>query len=98
MASIKTWTERFTWGAVVFVAASVASFGGWSTVQIYDRPTKTEVLHMLRSQSPYIEDRKLLMDWIDRSNVSDQRLVEMIQRNTDAINQLRVSIARIEKE
>lgn len=93
--------DKILWALLFGAASAAGSFGWWSTnrlheltIQIHDRPDVSRVIEMVTTHAPYIQDRKLILEAISRSSITEQRLVEAINRNTEAINELKVEIAK----
>lgn len=89
--SFAQWKDKAAWGAVVFIAGAAVM----GTRAIYDRPSRADVREMIKTEAPYVQDRKLLMDALAKNQKSETRMASVIEKNTDAINQLRVEIAKI---
>ena len=91
------WKDKIAFGSVIFLAASATSFGWWATVALFARPTEDKVIQLVETRAPYLQDRKSLMEAIARAARSEDRIIEVIAKNTEAINQLRIAMARIDK-
>lgn len=67
----------------------------WSDIR--SRPTTQEVRHIVKSEAPYVADRKLIDAQLKRGEAMEMKLTQTIERNTDAINALRLEIAKLSK-
>lgn len=83
---------------VVATAALTAtvSWGWWATQAILDRPTVAQTAQLIQKTAPYAQDRGMISAQIKHVDSMEGRLVSVIDRNTEAINMLRVEIAKIQ--
>ncbi len=77
-------------GAMVFVV----TWAGWATTEIVGRPDTGQVAEMIRTQAPYVEDRKAIEAQLSVVAENSNQLRDVIQKNTDAIVALRVELSR----
>jgi len=77
------------------VAASAIScvilMAGFWLVQASGYVTRPEVSNMIQTESPYLVDKRLVLQ-----NINDMK--EVLQKNTDVISQLNLEIARLRTE
>lgn len=57
--------------------------------------TKAEVLVMIETQSPYIHDKPFIMERLATNKETQAALTNMLQRNTEVMNELKVQIAML---
>ena len=75
---------------------AVASLVGWCSfiqLSVHARPTLKEVHFLMENQGPYLRDRKAVIDQLARNEKTDDKLIAVIERNTQAIMELKVEIA-----
>jgi len=98
--NFSTWKDKLLfWGitaGIIGIFTGGITFGAWSTMAIVDRPSRAEVDKMIRERAPYIEDRRMILDQLQRMSQSDAKLTSVIERNTEAINSLKVELAKLE--
>lgn len=74
----------------------VTMLGFWVTIG-RNMATKSEVSHMIETQSPYLHDRQFIMERL-ASNKENQAAFSMaLQRNSDVMNELKIQIATLGK-
>lgn len=59
--------------------------------------TKSEVAHMIETQSPYVHDRQFIMERLNSNKESQTAFALALQRNTEVMNELKVQIATLGK-
>lgn len=59
-------------------------------------PTWSQIDDRIGSKAPYVEDRKLVMEAVRLRKESDAHMKLVVEQNTKALNDLRVSMAKIE--
>ena len=59
--------------------------------------TKAEVLLMIETQSPYIHDKLFIMERLATNKETQALLTNMLQRNTEVMNELKIQIATLGK-
>ena len=59
--------------------------------------TKAEVLEIVKSDSPYLQDRQFIMERLAVNKESQAALTLMLQRNTEVMNELKIQIATLGK-
>lgn len=79
MSTFLDWKDRLSFWAVTGFALAAVSWSCWATLAILDRP--------------YIEDRKLIQERLDQAKADAVRLVQVIEKNTTAINLLSIAMA-----
>ena len=63
-------------------------------LEVRDLPTGVEVRHIVKSETPYVQDKKMIQEQLKRMHEIEAKLTSTIDRNTEAINALRVEIAK----
>jgi len=82
--------------ATTCVGIIVTMLGFWVAIG-RNMATKTEVAHMIETQSPYMHDRQFIMERL-ASNKENQAAFSMaLQRNSDVMNELKIQIATLGK-
>ena len=80
------------WKAVAASSVScVVLMVGFWIVQARGYVTRLEVSDMIQTESPYLVDKRLVLQ-----NINDMK--EVLQKNTDVIAQLNLEIARLRTE
>lgn len=77
---------------------SIVGLIGWCTFitqAVAKIPNIESVKEMIVLQSPYVADKKVIALQIARSESMNEKLADTLDRNTEAINQLRIELARI---
>jgi len=59
--------------------------------------TKAEVVEMLETKSPYLQDRQFIMERLNTNKETQTAFATALQRNTDVMNELKVQIATLGK-
>lgn len=89
------WQQKLLFWLLTTVALAHISIATWIVLEVINRPTKAEVAEMIRDKSPYSQDKKLIDEKFRQVEVSNRQMVEVVQRNTDAINALTLRIESI---
>lgn len=74
----------------------VTMMGFWVAIG-RNMATKTEVAHMVETQSPYVHDRQFIMERLNSNKESQAAFASALQRNTEVMNELKVQIATLGK-
>ena len=81
-----------TWKSIATSAVScVILMAGFWVVQARGYVTRPEVLDMIQTESPYLVDKRLVLQ-----NINDMK--DVLQKNTDVIAQLNLEISRLRTE
>ena len=96
METFAKWQSRVAWTLLFSLGAGAVTWCTWATLEIVDRPNKTEVRRMVTSEAPYLADRAVILKELGRLESIEDKLTQVIQNNTAAINDLRVQLAKIE--
>ncbi len=59
--------------------------------------TKAEVVEMLETKSPYLQDRQFIMERLNTNKETQTAFATALQRNTEVMNELKVQIATLGK-
>lgn len=59
--------------------------------------TKSDVAHMIETQSPYVNDRQFIMERLASNKESQAQFATALQRNTEVMNELKIQIATLGK-
>ena len=81
-----------TWKSIAFAAISCLTLmvGFW-LVEAREHVSRVEVTEMIKTQSPYVADRQLILTGMED-------LSKTLQENIKVINSLNVEIARLRAE
>ena len=74
----------------------VTMIGFWVTIG-KNMATKSEVADMIETKSPYLQDRQFIMERLAINKETQAALTNMLQRNTEVMNELKVQIATLGK-
>ena len=74
----------------------ITMVGFWVTVG-KNMVTRSEVLTMIETQSPYNNDRQFIMERLAINKETQAALTGMLQRNTEVMNELKVQLATLGK-
>lgn len=86
------WKDRIAWGCVAGLVGGGVSWAAWFTIRSFEQPTKADVLHMIESHAPYVEDRALIRQQLKSGEKVNDRLMTVIEKNTEAINGLKLEM------
>lgn len=75
----------------------IATMMGFWAVFGRNVATKTEVAHMIETQSPYINDRQFIMERLNTNKETQAAFAQALQRNTEVMNELKLQIATLGK-
>jgi len=59
--------------------------------------TKEEVCEMIRTRSPYLEDRQLILERLQANKDNQVAFAQALQRNSEVMSELKVQIATLGK-
>lgn len=59
--------------------------------------TRSEVLNMIETSSPYNQDRQFIMERLAANKETQAALASALQKNTEVMNELKVQIAMLSK-
>jgi hypothetical protein len=74
----------------------ITMIGFWVTVG-KNMATKSDVAHMIETQSPYVNDRQFIMERLAVNKESQTQFATALQRNTEVMNELKIQIATLGK-
>jgi uncharacterized membrane protein YkgB len=74
----------------------VTMIGFWFTIG-KNMTTKADVIDMIETKSPYLHDRQFIMERLAINKETQAALTNMLQRNTEVMNELKVQIAMLGK-
>jgi hypothetical protein len=74
----------------------VTMIGFWFTIG-RNMATKAEVADMIETKSPYLHDRQFIMERLAINKETQALLTNMLQRNTEVMNELKIQIAMLGK-
>lgn len=82
--------------ATTSVGIIVTMLGFWVTIG-RNMTTKSEVLHMIETQSPYLHDKQFIMERLNNNKENQAAFANALQRNTEVMNELKIQIATLGK-
>lgn len=86
------------WESVASAAIGIiVTMGGFWVMIGRNMATKSEVLAMIETQSPYVHDRQFIMERLNSGKESQAAFAAALQRNTEVMNELKVQIAMLGK-
>lgn len=82
--------------ATTSVGIIVTMIGFWFTIG-KNMATKAEVADMIETKSPYLHDRQFIMERLAINKETQNALTQMLQKNTEVMNELKIQIATLGK-
>lgn len=82
--------------ATTSIGILVTMIGFWFTMG-RNMATKAEVLEIVESKSPYLQDRQFIMERLNSNKEIQSAFANALQRNTEVLNELKVQIATLGK-
>lgn len=70
------------------------SFNVWAVASVFDRPTESEVVELIKVHSPYNQDRKLILEALNRVEKDNTEIKNAILDNTKTVVELKALITR----
>lgn len=90
-------------GSVAFLVTSTVSFGCFVTITLINLKqanagfvTTKDVEEIVKKSAPYVEDKAMIMKTISQIESNETQLLEVIDRNTTAINGLNQRMTTID--
>jgi len=81
--------------AIIGILLSTAiSFNAWAVAAMFDRPTETEVIELIKVHSPYNQDRKLILEALRRVEKDNSEIKNAILDNTKTVVELKALITK----
>lgn len=74
----------------------VTLIGFWVTIG-RNMASKSDVLHMIETQSPYAQDRQFIMERLAANKESQAAFASALQRNTEVMNELKIQLVTLGK-
>lgn len=82
--------------ATTCVGIIVTMLGFWVAIG-RNMATKSEVLNMIETQSPYVHDRQFIMERLTSNKEALAQFANVLQRNTEVMNELKIQIGILGK-
>jgi hypothetical protein len=82
--------------ATTSIGIIVTMIGFWVAIG-RNMATKAEVADMIETKSPYSQDRQFIMERLAINKETQAALTNMLQRNTEVMNELKIQIATLGK-
>ena len=70
------------------------SFNVWAVASMFDRPTESEVIELIKVHSPYNADRKLILEALNRVERDNTEIKNAILDNTKTVVELKALITK----
>ena len=90
--NFEVWKDKFAWGSV----AGVLLWNITASWMLFNRPDIDEVRHIVRTEAPYVADKELIREQMQQTAAVNAKLSVSIDRNTEAINLLRLEIVKVQ--
>lgn len=82
--------------ATTSIGIIVTMIGFWFTIG-KNMATKAEVISIVETYSPYLHDKQFIMERLAINKETQAALTNMLQRNTEVMNELKIQIATLGK-
>jgi hypothetical protein len=82
--------------ATTSIGIIITMIGFWVAIG-KNMATKAEVAEMIETKSPYLQDRQFIMERLAVNKETQAALTNMLQRNTEVMNELKIQIATLGK-
>lgn len=82
--------------ATTSIGIIVTMIGFWIAIG-KNMATRSEVIEIVKSESPYLQDRQFIMERLAINKETQAALTAMLQRNTEVMNELKIQIATLGK-
>jgi hypothetical protein len=82
--------------ATAAIGIIVTMMGFWVAIG-RNMATKSEVAHMIETQSPYLQDRQFIMERLASNKENQVQFATALQRNTEVMNELKIQLATLGK-
>lgn len=74
--------------------AGAISFNAWAVSSMFDRPTESEVIELIKVHSPYNQDRKLILEALRRVEKDNSEIKTAILDNTKTVVELKALLTK----
>ena len=82
--------------ATASIGIIVTMMGFWVAIG-RNMATKSDVLHMIETQSPYSQDRQFIMERLAANKETQAAFASALQRNTEVMNELKIQLVTLGK-
>ena len=82
--------------ATASIGIIVTMMGFWIAIG-RNMATKSDVLHMIETQSPYSQDRQFIMERLAANKETQAAFASALQRNTEVMNELKIQLVTLGK-
>jgi hypothetical protein len=82
--------------ATASIGIIVTMMGFWVAIG-RNMATKSDVLHMIETQSPYVQDRQFIMERLAANKETQAAFAMALQRNTEVMNELKIQLVTLGK-
>jgi predicted RND superfamily exporter protein len=88
--------EVWKYIATTSLGIIISMVGFWFTVARH-MITKAEVVEMLETKSPYLQDKHFIMERLAVNKENQAQFALALQRNTEVMNELKIQLATLGK-
>lgn len=99
--NFNTWVARIAWVSITGLVAGGISWGAWITIMLFSvssvaqsKPTIDDVREIVITQTPYIQDKRLIDETLAQTREVNKELKIAIENNTRAIIKLEASLGK----
>ena len=92
--TFQDWKDRIAWGVIASGCGIALMWSAWTTREVLNKPTVAEVVELIQSSAPYVEDRALIQQTIIDNKAASKELRLAIESNTQAIIKLQVYLEK----
>jgi hypothetical protein len=82
--------------ATTAIGIIVTMMGFWVAIG-RNMATKSDVAHMIETQSPYLHDKQFIMERLANNKENQTAFAVALQRNADVMNELKIQIVTLGK-
>ena len=94
--SFTSWVHRAAWGLIAGFVSLIIAVMSWLVIQISDQPSHNLIQDMIiqaAAEDPYLRDRSKIFSDISHAQKASEKLSAVVERNTDALNSIRIELA-----
>lgn len=89
------WHDRIAWSLVAGGVIGLCGWLTWLTAGVVGTVDAAEVQEQIRTQSPYTEDRKLILQHMQDRRAAEDRLAAAIERQNESIRRMEQELAGV---
>ena len=88
--------EIWKYVATTSLGIIISMVGFWFTIARH-MISKSEVIELLETKSPYLQDRQFIMERLAVNKENQAQFALALQRNTEVMNELKIQLATLGK-